>query len=131
MNKEYLTILILLPLVIMPIESHAITNNSQYAWLSSEAFLVFETNESGFEMINGGIYDDGEWKIFDTKSRSFTLSENYSLLIFAGSFEETGDQYFLTMTIEENTGDLSIWMEGENNEIVKYRDFGRIFNLSN
>ena len=131
MNKKYLTILILLPLVIMPIESHAITNNSQYAWLSSEAFLVFETNESGFEMINGGIYDDGEWKIFDTKSRSFTLSENYSLLIFAGSFEETGDQYFLTMTIEENTGDLSIWMEGENKEIVKYRDFGRIFNLSN
>jgi len=130
-NKIIMTILMLLPLVIMPVQSHALTNNAQYAWLSSEAFLIFETNESGFEMINGGIYEDGKWKTFDTTSRSFTLSENHDLLLFAGSFEVTGNQYFLTMIIEENVGDLSIWMQGENNEIVKYRDFGQIYNLFN
>lgn len=131
MNKTKLLPLLLLPLLLIPAYAQELENNTQYSWSSSKAFLIFETNESGFEMINGGIYDEGKWKTFDTKSRSFTLSENYNLLIFAGSFEETKNQYFLTMTIKENIGDLSIWMQGENNEIIKSRSFGQIKNIYN
>lgn len=132
MKKTVMIFSMVCLLALIPIQAEALEADKKYVYISGTMFVLFTTNEVGFELIDGGLLIDGDWKIFNTeKVRMFGFDTNLSMMFAAGSFETTHDQVVLSMKIDNSdNGIVTIYVyERAVKEMTKYQNEGHIYEL--
>ena len=138
LNKITLVMIAMfLPLVLIPGQVDAFTENNQYVYISESSFVVFETTSTGFELIGGGIkVESGDemidgniiinetWMMINPGDGTFGFSENHDNILFAGNLGNVENQYFLHITVDGKKGNSSMWVLNDNQEIDYYQNEG-------
>ncbi len=130
MEKSIIIFGMICLLALIPIQAEALEVDTEYVYISSTMFILFTTNEAGFELIDGGLFKDNKWKTFDTENnKMFSFDENLNLMFAAGSFEGTNDQYVLSMRIDSlDNGSVTMYVhEHETREMSKHQNEGSIY----
>ena len=121
MKLRYLSLIMLIPLLAIPMYAHGVSPNTEYIFSSEEYFLVFGLDEDyNVTPMNGGVNYAGQWQIFNMTDVNVRQLDDKGEVVWLedGKLENSETKFWFTWNLEDSklTG---VWLYDDGNLVDK------------